>query len=47
MAFGEKTTGAPALEQAPAPDALRTMVATLVQETIRTEFEQFVGAAPY
>ncbi|HLA88939.1 MAG TPA: IS256 family transposase [Gemmatimonadaceae bacterium] len=48
MAFDEKTRTPVALEQAPAPeDALRTMVATLVQETLRTEFEQFVGAAPY
>ena len=48
MAFQEKTRSGPAMEQAAAPeDALRTMVATLVQETLRTEFEQFVGAAPY
>ena len=48
MAFEEKTRSGPAMEQAAAPeDALRTMVATLVQETLRAEFEQFVGAAPY
>ncbi|MGH9886823.1 MAG: IS256 family transposase, partial [bacterium] len=29
------------------PDAVRAMVATLVQDTIRAEFERFVGARPY
>lgn len=48
MAFDEKTRTPGALEQASAPaDALRAMVATLVQETIQTEFAQCVGAAPY
>lgn len=52
MAFEEKTRMPLSLEQAgdhaPVPaDALRAMVATLVQETIRTEFDQFIGAAPY
>jgi transposase-like protein len=32
---------------APPPDALRALVATLVQDTIRAEFDRFVGAAPY
>jgi transposase-like protein len=37
------------LGEAPAapPDALRALVATLVQDTIRAEFDRFVGAAPY
>jgi putative transposase len=48
MTFEEKTRTPVAREQAAAPaDALRAMVATLVQETIRAEFEQHVGAAPY
>jgi len=47
MAFAEKGRTPPALEQAPAPDALRTLVATLVHEVLQTEFDQFVGAAPY
>jgi putative transposase len=47
MAFDEKGRTGPAVEQAPAPDAIRSLLATLVQETIRTEFDRFVGAAPY
>ena len=47
MAFEENTRAAAAREQAPAPDALRALVATLVQETLRTEFDQFLGAGPY
>ncbi|MCE9602540.1 MAG: transposase [Gemmatimonadetes bacterium] len=52
MAFEEKTRMPLSLEQAgdhaPVPaDALRAMVATLVQETMQTEFNQFIGAAPY
>lgn len=52
MAFDHKSRTTLVPEQAgalaPAPeDALRAMVATLVQETIRSEFEQHVGAAPY
>jgi transposase-like protein len=31
----------------PPPDALRALVATLVQDTIRAEFDRCVGAAPY
>lgn len=47
MAFEEKTRVEPAREQAPAPDVVRQMLATLVQETLRAEFERFLGAAPY
>jgi transposase-like protein len=47
MAFEEKTRVEPAREQAPAPDVVRQMLETLVQETIRAEFERFLGAAPY
>jgi hypothetical protein len=53
MASMEKTRMRVAPEQedaaatpAPAPDALRALVATLVQDTIRAEFDRFVGAAP-
>lgn len=47
MAFDEKTRTLPAGEQAPAPEVLRQMVATLVQDAIRAEFDRFLGAAPY
>jgi putative transposase len=47
MAFDEKGRTSPALEQAVAPDAVRSLLSTLVQETIRAEFDRFVGAAPY
>ena len=48
MAFEEKTRTPQGLEQGAAPeDALRSMVETVVQERIDTEFAQFVGAAPY
>jgi transposase-like protein len=47
MAFEEKSRPFPAGEQAPAPELLRQMVGTLVQETIQAEFERFLGAAPY
>lgn len=48
MTFEEKTRTPVALEQAAVPaDALRAMVATVVQETIDAEFAQCVGAAPY
>lgn len=46
MAFEEKPTVVAGGEQV-APDALRALVATLVQETLRAEFDQFLGAAPY
>lgn len=35
------------LELAPPMDALRVMVTTLVQDILQTEFDRFVGAAPY
>lgn len=51
MAFPDKTRSALTAEQETAvgvpPDVLRTMVATLVQETVRAEFDRFLGAAPY
>lgn len=47
MAFAENSRALPASEQAPAPDVLRTLVGTLVQETIRAEFDRFLGARPY
>lgn len=47
MAFEEKSRTLPAGEQEPAPERLRQMVGTLVQETIRAEFDRFLGAAPY
>jgi putative transposase len=47
MAFEEKSRTLPAPEQAPGPDVLRALVGTLVQETIRAEFDRFLGAAPY
>lgn len=47
MAFDENSRALPASEQAPAPDVLRTLVGTLVQETIRAEFDRFLGARPY
>lgn len=46
MAFEDKSREMAAPEQAP-DDALRAMVATLVQETIQAEFAQFIGAEPY
>ncbi len=46
MTLNEKLGVGPAVEQAP-DDALRAMVATLVQETIQAEFAQFLGAEPY
>ncbi|MEA3247862.1 MAG: IS256 family transposase [Gemmatimonadota bacterium] len=46
MTLEDKTRVSPALEQAP-DDALRAMVATLVQEAIQAEFAQFMGAEPY
>ena len=46
MTLDDKTRMAPALEQAP-DDALRAMVATIVQDTIQAEFAQFLGAEPY
>lgn len=46
MTFDDKTRVSPALEQAP-DDALRAMVATIVQETLEAEFAQFLGAEPY
>lgn len=46
MTLEDKTRVSPALEQPP-EDALRAMVATLVQETIQAEFAQFIGAEPY
>jgi putative transposase len=48
MTFEEKSRTPAAGDQAAVPgDALRALVATVVQETIRTEFAQFIGAAPY
>jgi hypothetical protein len=41
MAFDEKGRTSPALEQAAAPDAVRSLLSTLVQETMRAEFERF------
>ena len=46
MAWSENSRPHPGLEQA-APDALRALVTTVVQETLRSEFDRFVGAAPY
>lgn len=46
MTLEDKTRVPAMLEQAP-DDALRAMVATIVQETIQAEFAQFVGAEPY
>ena len=47
MAFEEKTRTLPVAEQGPAPELLRAMMTTLVQDMIRTEFDRFIGAAPY
>jgi transposase-like protein len=47
MAFQEKSRLLVAGEQAPAPEVFRQMLETMVQETIRAEFERFLGAAPY
>src|ERR1041385_14248 len=47
MAFEEKSRTPPALEQAPAPDVIRSLLGTMVQEALRAEFDRFVGAAPY
>lgn len=47
MALEEKTTELPAGEQAPAAELLRQLVGTLVQDSIRTEFDRFLGATPY
>jgi transposase-like protein len=47
MAFEEKSRLQPVREQAPGPDVFRQMLETMVQEAIRTEFERFLGAAPY
>ncbi len=47
MAFEDKTRALLAGGQAPAGELLREMVSTVVQDTIRAEFERFLGAAPY
>jgi transposase-like protein len=55
MAFSSKSrTGAasvqesaPELELTAPTDALRVMVATIVQDVLKTEFDRFLGAAPY
>lgn len=47
MAFAEKSRPGVAGEQAPTPDLFRDLLATMVQEAIRAEFERFLGAAPY
>ena len=47
MAFEEKSRPLAAGEQAPAPEVFRQMLGTMVQETLRAEFERFLGAAPY
>jgi putative transposase len=44
---GADVVGRNDLPSVAAPDAVRAMVATLVQETIRAEFDRFVGAQPY
>jgi hypothetical protein len=46
MTLDERLGVGPALEQG-SDDALRAMVATVVQETIQAEFAQFLGAEPY
>lgn len=40
MAFEEKSRPQPAGKQAPVPDVFRQMLETMVQETIRAEFER-------
>lgn len=51
MTFTDKTRmqvlGEQAPSDSPPPDALRAMVAALVQDTIRAEFDGFLGAQPY
>jgi putative transposase len=53
MAFNRKTTAGPSAEQrrslpGPVPeDALRQMLATLVQDTLEQEFTRFLGATPH
>jgi hypothetical protein len=47
MAFEEKTRVLPARGQAPAPELLRELVNTMVQDALRAEFDRFLGAAPY
>ena len=47
MAFEDKTRVLPAGGQAPAPELLREMVHTMVQDALRAEFDRFLGAAPY
>lgn len=55
MAFSSKSRTAPpsvqeptaALELAAPTDALRVMVTTIVQDVLKTEFDRFLGAAPY
>lgn len=39
--------GAPALAPEVPPDALRTMLESLIQETLAVEFTRFLGAAPH
>lgn len=46
VAASEQAAGHPSQEPV-APDALRIMVATIVQDVLKTEFDRFVGAAPY
>jgi putative transposase len=47
MAFEDKIRPLSAGEQAPTPELFRQMLGTMVQETIRAEFERFLGAGPY
>jgi transposase-like protein len=47
MAFEEKSGPLPVGEQAPAPELFRQLLGTMVHETIRAEFDRFLGAAPY
>ena len=47
MAYEDKTGGLSVGEQGPSPDLLREMLGKLVQETIRSEFDRFIGAARY
>jgi len=47
MTYEDKTRALPLGEQVPPPDLLREMLNKLVQETIRSEFDRFIGAARY
>lgn len=47
MAFEEKSRAVPAEEQAATTVLFRQWLGTMVQDTLRVEFERFLGAAPY